>query len=92
MMFVDQLIGSSDYPEASYKRAMGVIQLHKTYGSDRLNNACERALYGQALSYIRVSNILKNNLDKEHNDLGNLNETTTHITPHENIRGAHNYN
>ncbi len=92
MMFVDQLIGSSDYPEASYKRAMGVIQLHKTYGSERLNNACERALYGQAMSYNRVANILKNNLDKEHNDLDDLNETSTHITPHENIRGAHNYN
>lgn len=60
MMFVDGIIHQSNYPEIAYKRAMGVIQLHREYGSDRLNNACQRALYGNALTYQRVKNILKN--------------------------------
>lgn len=92
MMFVDLLINRSIYPQIAYKCAMGVIQLHRQYGSQRLNNACQRALYGEALSYNRVSNILKNNLDKEYQDLDNLNNISTHIIPHENIRGAHKYN
>lgn len=92
MMFVDGIINQSNYPEIAYKRAMGVIQLHCEYGSERLNNACQRALYGNALSYQRVKNILKNNLDKEQLQLSDLEQTTTHIPKHGNIRGANTYN
>lgn len=91
MMFVDGLIHQSDYPEIAYKRAMGVIQLHRQYGSERLNNACQRALYGNALKYHTVKNILKNNLDKEYLSMDNLNLTETHIPKHDNIRGAETY-
>ena len=41
---VEQIIANVDYPEIGYKRAMGIIQLHKSYGSQRLDNACKRAL------------------------------------------------
>jgi len=92
MMFVEGIINQSDYPEIAYKRAMGVIQLHREYGSDRLNNACQRALYGNALTYHRVKNILKNNLDGEQLHLDNLKQTKTHIPKHDNIRGANTYN
>ena len=91
MMFVEGLIHQSDYPEIAYKRAIGVIQLHREYGSERLNNACQRALYGNALKYHTVKNILKNNLDKEHLSIDNLNLTETHIPKHDNIRGAETY-
>ena len=43
---------------------MGLIQLHKSYGSHRLDNACKRALQADAATYQRIKNILKNNLDK----------------------------
>jgi len=92
MMFVDQLINQAAYPEIAYKRAMGVIQLHREYGSDRLNNACQRALYADMLSYGRVRNILKNNLDREYQDLENIDQTNTHIPQHENVRGRQAYN
>lgn len=91
MMFVEGLIHQSDYPEIAYKRAIGVIQLHREYGSERLNNACQRALYGNALKYYTVKNILKNNLDKEYLSIDNLNLTETHIPKHDNIRGAETY-
>ena len=91
MMFVEGLIHQSDYPEIAYKRAIGVIQLHREYGSERLNNACQRALYGNALKYHTVKNILKNNLDKEQLSIDNLNLTETHIPKHDNIRGAKTY-
>lgn len=91
MQFIEGLLNQFDYPEIGYKRAMGVIQLHKQYGSERLNNACQRALYGNALSYRRVKNILKNNLDKEYQHYDELTENKTHIPSHDNIRGATAY-
>ncbi len=91
MMFIEGLFNQFDYPEIGYKRAMGVIQLHKQYGSDRLNNACQRALYGNVLSYNRIKNILKNNLDKEYQHFDELQQKKAHIPKHENIRGASTY-
>jgi len=89
--YVEQMIHQAAYPETAYKRSMGIIQLHRQYGSERLNNACRRALLADSLSYNRVKNILENNLDKEEFDEANFSETTSHIPPHENIRGAKNY-
>lgn len=92
VMFIEQLIGSASYPEIAYKRAMGVIQLHHKYGSHRLDNACQRALYGNALSYQRLKNILKHQLDKENLSLEQLDSSTHHIPSHQNIRGKSYYN
>ena len=70
---------------------MGVIQLHKLYGSERLNKACERALYGGTFSYNRVKNILKNKLDQQEFNTNELEQSKSHIPKHDNIRGAATY-
>ena len=88
---VEQIIANVDYPEIGYKRAMGVIQLHKSYGSQRLDNACKRALQADAVSYKRIQNILKNNLDQSSLFFQDLEEETSHIPKHQNVRGASNY-
>jgi len=88
---VEQIIASVAYPEIGYKRAMGVIQLHKSYGSQRLDNACKRALQADAVSYKRIQNILKNNLDQSALFYQDLEEDKSHIPEHQNIRGASNY-
>jgi len=87
-LLVNGIINQSKYPEIGYKSAMGVLQLHRTYGSYRLNNACQRAVLGEAYKYRYVKNILKNNLDKEQLCRETLNKTSTHIPNHANIRGA----
>ena len=69
---------------------MGIIQLHRAYGSQRLNDACQRALHAGTSSYKRISNILKNNLDKE--PITTEDENTPHIPEHANIRGSGAYN
>lgn len=89
--FITALFSQSDYPEPHYKRAMGVIQLHKSYGSQRLNQACKRALLAEALSYNRIKNILENKQDLWEEDLSPLHEKQSHIPPHENTRGADQY-
>ncbi|MCB5260598.1 MAG: IS21 family transposase [Candidatus Cloacimonetes bacterium] len=89
MAIIDALVTNRDYPEIFYKRAMGIIQLHRVYGSERLNSACKRALYLGTDSYKHISNILKNGKDKE--PLIMELATDPHIPKHENIRGASNY-
>jgi transposase len=89
---INGLINQGDYPEVQYKRAMGIIQLHKQYGSERLNNACGIALQANTYSYNRIKNMLENNMDK----LGNPDDSicsnqTSHIPKHQNIRGAKSY-
>jgi transposase len=91
LTYIQQILSDCDYPETAYKRCMGIIQLHKIYGSRRLNSACERAIYANKPSYKLVKNILKNNLDKETHIQQELNLDRPHIPEHDNIRGAKNY-
>ncbi len=88
---VRQIITELEYPEIGYKRAMGLIQKHKAYGSERLNNACEIAIQADIVSYKAIKNILKNNTDKGSLFFEILNQEKTHIPNHENIRGANYY-
>lgn len=84
---IKALFTNCDYPETAYKRAMGIIQLHSLYGSERLNNACRRAIYGQAISYRRIKNILENRLDSISLEEEKENTSKSHIPAHANIRG-----
>jgi len=91
MSYVAGILQQGDFMEANYKRAMGVIQLSKEYSSDRLNKACERASYGNQFSYNVVKNILKQGLDREQIQPGELNQTVSHIPKHDNLRGPNEY-
>ena len=86
---ISGLFKETDYPETAYKRAMGIIQLHREYGSTRLNDACKIAIEVGTHSYHRIKNILKNNLDKAINQQED--PAQSHIPNHENIRGASAY-
>ena len=70
---------------------MGIIQLHRIYGSERLNSACKRALYIGTLSLKHISNILKNKLDQELLEDDLLKNLAPHIPMHENLRGQQAY-
>lgn len=90
---IETVLDEHDYPEAAYKRCMGIIQYHRAYGSQRLDNACKRALLAETCSYTRIGNILKNGLDKEYVDyeLAFTNQYEPHIPLHQNQRGKKNY-
>ncbi len=89
LTLITEVLTGYDYPETAYKRAMGIIQLHRAYGSARLDGACQRALIAGTHSYKRISNILKNNQDKL--SLPESENSAPHIPPHENLRGASVY-
>jgi len=83
----DNLLRSRAHPQQAYRSILGILRLSKSYGDDRLEAACQRALHFNALSYRSISSILKNNLDKK------TPTTKTETTPvnHDNIRGAEYY-
>src|SRR5690554_453747 len=89
LAIVNNILEECDYPEVGYKRIMGIIQLHRDYGSQRLNDACHRALIAGINSYKRIGNILKNNLDKV--PISIEKDDTPHIPRHANIRGSGAY-
>src|SRR5690606_40710970 len=35
---IEKILASQDYPEISYKRSLGIIQLHRAYGSEKKAN------------------------------------------------------
>jgi transposase len=61
---VERLLASRPHPEHAYRACLGLINLTKKYGNDRLGAACERALASGAISYTSVKSILAENLDK----------------------------
>ena len=89
--FMKGLFTNADYPEVNYKRANGILQMGKTYGSDRLNKACHRACELKEYKYTLVKNILINKQEELALDFDQLHDKTPHIPAHDNIRGAKYY-
>lgn len=76
------------HPQQAYRTLLGILRLGKSYGDNRLEAACKRALHINALSYRSIESILKNGLDQKP-----LPETNSKKEPvkHKNIRGAAYY-
>ena len=63
---------------------MGVLRLAKSYGVNRLEAACTRAVEINAHSYTSLNSILKNGLDRQRRTPA----TDEPAITHPNIRGA----
>lgn len=85
---VEELLSRFIHPQQGYRRCLGIISLSKTYGAERVELACCRALACEAISYQSVKLILKNKLDT-----AVLPETPASkpALVHGNIRGAAYY-
>jgi len=78
------LIEKKSHPEQAYRACLGLLNLSKQFGLERLEAACSRALFFQSPNRHHVVNILKKGLDKqplpeEHHEFQQ--------SRHENIRG-----
>jgi len=62
---VTQVMESRPHPEQGFRSSLGIIRLADHYTSERLENACARALAIRGFSYKSVNSILKNNLDQQ---------------------------
>lgn len=81
------LLNSRYFVAQSFKACLGIKRLGQSYGSERLESACKRALRGKS-TYGSVKNILEKNLDKEaiESEWEELD-----LNSHENIRGEQAY-
>jgi transposase len=84
---IDHLLRSRQHPQQGYRAALGIMRLAKTYGADRLEAACDRALRLQAVTWRSLDSILKNGLDRQTRQVAQ-----THLPlDHANVRGAEYY-
>lgn len=85
---MERIMSSRRHVEHGYRACLGILRLSRKYSSQRLEDACKRALFIGGISYRSVKSILENNLDKE--DIHEDNSSSKCII-HENIRGGGYY-
>jgi transposase len=62
---VDVILRSRPHPEQGFRSCIGILRLEKSYGAERLDAACARALAFGTRSYTSVATILKNRQDRK---------------------------
>ena len=62
---VTRILQARRHPEQGYRSCLGILRLEKTYGPQRLEAACQRALLLGTLRYKSVESILKHGLDQQ---------------------------
>jgi transposase len=87
---VDAILTERPHPEQGYRSCLGILRLAKTYGEQRLEAACRRAVAVRARSYKHVQAILKNGLDQA--PPIETNSEPPARTRHVNVRGPEYYN
>jgi transposase len=83
---VEHILSSSIYPEQNFKSCHGLLMLQSTFGADRLEAACTRALKGTRVNYTMLKNILQAGLDRQL-----MMEDNNPLPDHDNIRGPEHY-
>jgi transposase len=58
-------MASRPHPQQGFRACLGILRLAKSYGENRLEQACKRALHIGAHSYKSVESILKNKLEQQ---------------------------
>jgi transposase len=86
---ITRILDSRTHPEQGYRSSLGIMHLGKAYSPERLEAACERALFINAYSYKSVQSILKKGLDQQPFLFEQI-ENTQPLN-HHNIRGKHYY-
>ena len=61
---VEIILRERAHPEQGFRACVGIVRLAESYGRERLEAACGRAIEIGARSYSSVNSILKNDLDR----------------------------
>jgi len=86
---ITRILDSRTHPEQGYRSSLGIMRLGKAYSPERLEAACERALFIKAYSYKSIHSILKKGLDQQPFLFEQI--ETANPLKHNNIRGKHYY-
>ncbi len=85
---IEHILTHRRHPQQGFRSCLGILRLGKTYGQDRLEAACRRALHIGTASYKSIASILKHGLDRE--PVPEPEQPTLSID-HDNIRGPKYY-
>lgn len=83
---IEAIIRSADHPDHAFRKCLGLLRLAKSFGNERLELACDRALKLQAIGYRSVKNILSQGLEQA--ELPFTPEEENPPMTHDNIRGS----
>jgi len=83
-LVVERFLSGRQHPLRAYRTCLGLIDLGKTFGDDRLEAACHRALHVNAVNYRSIESMLKTGMDKKPLILDTPQAT---LPLHENVRG-----
>ena len=84
---VEDVLGRRQHPEQGYRSILGLLRLESTFGPDRLNRACQRALRYGLTGRRPVHEILK----KKQDMLALPEQEQLPLPAHDNVRGANFY-
>ena len=87
-LYITKILDAKKHPEALYKICMGVLNLSKKFGNERLTKACQRSLVFGIYNYRIVKKILESGLDIH--EIEDITEETE-MPQHDNIRGNDYY-
>ena len=85
---VERLLHQRRHPQQAFRSCLGVLQLGRQFGTQRLEAACARALKHNAVSWKSLQSILKHGLDQQVSD---ERQHAMELPEHENVRGAAYY-
>ena len=89
---VSHLLYQKSHPELGYRACLGLLNLSKSYGKERLEAACTIAVANNAMTQKSVRNILATKLDLAKAGKVSANKKSPQQLPlHENVRGPKYY-
>lgn len=88
---VEHQLVSRPHPEHGYRACLGLLNLTKKYGQQRLEAACQRAHRINAMTYKSINSILSNSLDKVPLEPSDTDDQIALPLEHDNVRGADYY-
>ncbi len=86
---IEHILKRRTHPQQGFRSCLGIMRLGKSYGDDRLDAACQRALLIGAYSSKSVESILSKGLDRQ--TLEDPQQELELPHDHDNIRGADYY-
>ena len=87
-LYLTKILDSRYHPDYLHKICIGVLNLSKKYGNDRLTKACQRSLVFGVYNYRIIKKILETGLDSFEED---ENKVEFEMPQHDNIRGSDYY-
>jgi transposase len=88
--FIQAVLDSRAFPQQAFNACLGVMRLGKSFGAERLEAACRRALHFGTTRYKSLESILKNGLDRQALPQPEA-PSETPLPDHANLRGADYY-